>query len=145
MSDLGVNASAHTAEHGAAGVVAKNLAAEELMGLLVRLARDKSVTSRIEHPGSACATPLLTPHESAILALIAAGRTNAETGQSPFAATKTVGFAAAPLPLTSALIVAATLQGRSRTTGHLGVRQILERRSARGESGQPKRRPDNLR
>lgn len=90
MSDLGVNASAHTAEHGAAGAVAKNLAAEELVGLLVRLARDKSVTSRIEHPGSACATPLLTSHESAILALIAAGRTNADFGQSLFAATKTV-------------------------------------------------------
>ncbi|WP_166459472.1 helix-turn-helix transcriptional regulator [Amycolatopsis pithecellobii] len=90
MSDLEVNASAQMTEHGAAGVVAKNLTAEDLVGLLVSLSSDELVNPGIERPGSAGATPLLTPHETAILALIAAGRTNTEIGQSLFAATKTV-------------------------------------------------------
>ena len=84
MSDMGMAGSTRLVEHGASGVVRRSrrrrtgrgdaaLAAGSQMSL--------AVDAGGPHPASGTK---LTPRERAILALVAAGQTNAEIGQSLF-------------------------------------------------------------
>lgn len=91
MSDMGMAGSTRLIEHGASGVVSKDLGGDELVEVIAALAGGSHVSSAVDaggpHPASGTR---LTPRERAILALVAAGQTNAEIGQSLFLATKTI-------------------------------------------------------
>jgi signal transduction histidine kinase/DNA-binding NarL/FixJ family response regulator len=89
LVDYETGREAELVERGASGVVPKSMTAGELADTVLAIAGGAKVSrfpSQTAEPGGAG----LSPRERAVLALMTAGRTNAEIGAKLFLATKTV-------------------------------------------------------
>jgi signal transduction histidine kinase/DNA-binding NarL/FixJ family response regulator len=89
LSDYETGREAEIVESGASGVLPKSVTGEELTEAVRTVARGAKITS-LSSTGAEQGGVGLTPRERAVLALMTAGRTNAEIGATLFLATKTV-------------------------------------------------------
>ena len=89
ISDFEHDQAARILEIGTAGIIAKSLAADQLVRAIREAARGREV-SRATRLEALRPMQSLTARERAVLALLAAGQTNTEIGKSLFLATKTI-------------------------------------------------------